>query len=145
MGKPHHSQCHHLFDIATSVEGRHQFREAWGYTSDTLSCHKKKFLNSHDHRHFYLGALKVWLGTVGSMGYLSLWCCSRLQVYYVYIFHTSGFPYSSRVSVCVRLQTGNPLRLTLKGKNLVWGYALMLISKWCWHILRAKVRKFTNK
>lgn len=105
----------------------------------------KNLLNSHNHGHFLWGALKIWLGTVGSMGYLSLWCCSVFQVSYVYVFYTGSFPYSGGVTVCVRLQTGNPLRFSPRGKNLAWGYALMLISKWCWHILRAKARKFTNK
>lgn len=108
--------------------------ERHGVIPQVLDPVTKKLLKSHNYGHFLLGALKVSLSTVGSMGYMSLLCCSVFQVSYVYIFHTSSFPYSSGVTVCVRLQIGNPLRFSPRGKNLAWGCALMFISKWCWHI-----------
>lgn len=78
----------------------------------------RRFLNSHWHCRFLSEALKVSLGTVGSMGYLSLLCCSTFQVSDVCIFHIISFPYRREVTVCVRLQAGNPLRFSPRGKNL---------------------------
>lgn len=78
----------------------------------------RRFLNSHWHCHFLSGALEVSLGTVDSVGYLSLLRCSAFQISDVCISHISSLPYRREVTECVSLQVGNPLRFSSREKNL---------------------------
>jgi len=54
------------------------------------------------------------------MGYLSLLCCNTFHVEDVCIFHISSFSYRREVTVCIRLEAGNPLRFCPRGKNLAF-------------------------
>lgn len=117
MRERKHFLGYHPTDSATSAERRHYFREVWRYTAGTWSV-TGGFLNSHWNCHFLSGALKVSLGTAGSVGYLSLLCCSAFQISDDCIFYIGSFPYRREVTECVRLQVGNPLRFSPREKNL---------------------------